>query len=215
MPDPDAPEHQPSRDAPIRRVLPPLFAIQFCTWLGLFCLWIFAVPVVTRTVFAAGEVTSRAYQRGLLWVSGGFAFYSLLAASLAFALPRLVARHGRPLVHAGALSCGALGLWLLGGAASPGALILPFAGIGIAVASISNTPYAIVSNAAPPDRIQHFMHIFAFSTVIPQAVAVFLLNWLLNHWFGGDPALIMRFGGLSMGLGAILSLLFRRRLGQG
>ena len=96
--------------ARIRSVLPPLFLIQFFSWSGLFALWIYSVPVVTRYVFAATSTDSTAYRDGLFWVSLAFAFYAVLGTSLAFALPRFVTRWGYARVHATALLIGGAGI---------------------------------------------------------------------------------------------------------
>jgi len=37
-----------SSSSSTRRIFAPLFSIQFLSWSGMFCLWIYAVPVITR-----------------------------------------------------------------------------------------------------------------------------------------------------------------------
>jgi len=36
------------------RVLAPLYAVQFLSWSGIFCLWIYAVPVIAGGVLSGG-----------------------------------------------------------------------------------------------------------------------------------------------------------------
>ena len=198
--------------ARIRSVLPPLFLIQFFSWSGLFALWIYSVPVVTRYVFAATSTETTAYRDGLFWVSLAFAFYAVLGTSLAFALPRFVARWGYALVHATALLIGGAGIASLSLIERPILLLPAFIAIGIGWSSIGNIPYGIVSEMSPPDRISHYMRWFGFSTVIPQTTATFVLAFAVEHWFAQQTNLVMALGGASMMLAGVITLLMRHRL---
>ena len=73
----------------IIRHLLPLFVVQFFTWLGLFSLWIYATPVITRYVFNTVNAESGDFENGTTWVGICFAFYSTLAAFLVFMIPVL------------------------------------------------------------------------------------------------------------------------------
>ena len=200
-----------SDSAQIRAVLPPLFLIQFFSWSGLFALWIYAVPVVTRFVFAAESYDSEAYRAGLFWVSLAFAFYAVLGTSLAFALPWFVARLGHGRVHGVALLIGGAGIASLSLISTPLLLLPAFAAIGIGWSSIGNIPYSIVSEAAPPERISHYMRLFGFSTVIPQTTATFALAFATQHWFGQATNRVMALGGASMMVAGVITLLLRNR----
>jgi MFS family permease len=198
--------------ARIRAVLPALFLIQFFSWSGLFALWIYSVPVVTRYVFAATSTDTTAYRDGLFWVSLAFAFYAVLGTSLAFALPRFVARWGYARVHAVALLIGGAGIASLSLIRQPMLLLPAFIAIGIGWSSIGNIPYGIVSEMSPPDRISHYMRWFGFSTVIPQTTATFVLAFAVEHWFAEQTNLVMAFGGASMMLAGVVTLIMRQRL---
>jgi MFS family permease len=202
----------PSDTARVRAVLLPLFLVQFFSWSGLFALWIYSVPVVTRFVFAATSYDSEAYRDGLFWVSLAFAFYALLGTSLAFVLPRFVHRWGHGLVHGAALLIGGAGIASLALIDRPLLLLPAFIAIGIGWSSIGNLPYSIVSAAAPPERISHYMRIFGFSTVIPQTTATFALAFATEHWFGQAINRVMGLGGASMMLAGLLTLAMRARL---
>jgi maltose/moltooligosaccharide transporter len=77
-----------------------LAVVQFLTWLGLFCMWIFFVPAVARHVFGATDPQSAAYTRGVEWGGFVFAFYSITCFLVALALPKLAAATSRKAVHA-------------------------------------------------------------------------------------------------------------------
>ena len=87
-----------------------LAVVQFFTWLGLFCMWMFFVPAVARHVFGATDPASELYARGAEWGGLAFAFYSITCFAVAFALPKLARATSRKTTHAIALVFGAAGL---------------------------------------------------------------------------------------------------------
>ena len=182
----------------------PLFVVQFFTWLGLFSLWIYATPVITKYVFKTTDADSIAFESGTTWVGICFAFYSLLAASLAFYLPTLQKKIAIQKLHALALLAGSFGLMLMYFITDKYLLLGSFAFIGIAWSSISNIPYSIISNIAAEDKATSYFAVFNFSVVIPQVIAAFLLGYLNRHFFAGETVLIILSGGCSMLIAAII-----------
>ena len=57
-----------------RAALTLLFIIQGLSWSGMFMLWIYAVPVVTRFVLHADSGEGAQYRQGLVLVSACFAW---------------------------------------------------------------------------------------------------------------------------------------------
>ncbi|MBA3243507.1 MAG: MFS transporter, partial [Acidobacteria bacterium] len=139
-----------------------LAPVQVFTWLGLFCMWLFYVPAVSRHVFGATDPQSEAYTRGAEW--GGFAmsFMNITCFGVAFLLPLLAARLSRKLVHALALVCGAAGLLSIYFISNPWMLVLSMVGVGVAWASILSMPYAILSTSLPAARMGVYMGVFNF-----------------------------------------------------
>ena len=182
----------------IVKQLLPLFAVQFFTWLGLFSLWIYATPVITRYIFHTTDAESSAFESGTTWVGICFAFYSLLAAVLAFYLPRLQKYISKQKLHACALLAGSIGLMLIYFISNQYMLLLAFAFIGIAWAAISTIPYTIISSIAPEDKMTTYFAVFNFSVVIPQVTAAFLLGYLNRHCFEGETVYVILTGGISM-----------------
>lgn len=175
------------------RFLLPWFIVQFFTWLALFAMWIYTTPFVIKYIYPSGaeDIASSA---AIKWVGICFALYSLLAALLAFTLPKIVARFSIAKVHSTALLFGSLGLLVIYFVKSPYTLLLGFAFIGIAWSSISNLPYVAVSNRAPENKMSFYMGVFNFSIVIPQITAAFLLSWLSATFFNGETKYIMLTG---------------------
>ena len=193
-----------------RRIAPLLFAIQFLGWSGMFCLWIYAVPVAVRDVFHTG-MTGPGYRSALIAVSACFAGYALFAGVLAFWLPKLVAQLGAGTVHGVALLVGAVGIGVLGLIDRPALLPLAFVAIGVAWASIANIPYAIVGAVAPEERVGHAMRVFGFSTIVPQMVVTLALATLGEAWSGDAIGRVMIAGGAMMAAGGVLALACRRQ----
>ena len=182
----------------------PLFIVQFFTWLALFALWIYATPVITRYVFSSTDAESTAFENGVTWVGICFAFYSTLAAFLAFAIPKILKHISKERLHAFALLIGSIGLFLLFVIKEKYLLFFSFSFIGIAWSSIGNIPYSIISSIAPEEKMVTYFSVFNFSVVIPQVTAAFLLGYINNHYFNGETIYIMLVGGLSMLLAAII-----------
>ncbi|MFT3932128.1 MAG: MFS transporter [Chitinophagaceae bacterium] len=187
----------------IIRHLLPLFVVQFFTWLGLFALWIYATPVITRYVFNTTNAESGDFESGTTWVGICFAFYSTLAAFLVFAIPSLSKKISKERLHAFALLAGGIGLSLIYFIKNKYLLFFSFAFIGIAWSSIGNIPYAIISSIAPEEKMTTYFAVFNFSVVIPQVTAAFLLSYFNTHFFNGETIRIMLLGGACMFLAGV------------
>jgi Major Facilitator Superfamily len=189
----------------------PLFIVQFFTWLALFALWIYATPVITRYVFNSTDAESMAFENGVTWVGICFAFYSTLAALLAFAIPKILRHISKEKLHALALMMGSVGLLLLFVVKEKYLLLFSFSFIGIAWSSIGNIPYSIISSIAPEDKMVTYFAVFNFSVVIPQVTAAFLLGFINKHFFKGETIYIMLIGGCSMLFASIIMFFVKEK----
>ena len=192
----------------------PLFVVQFFTWLALFALWIYATPVITRYVFNSTDAESPAFENGVTWVGICFAFYSTLAAFLAFAIPKILRHISKERLHAFALLMGSMGLLLLFVVKEKYLLLFSFSFIGVAWSSIGNIPYSIISSIAPEQKMVTYFAVFNFSVVIPQVTAAFLLGYINKHFFNGETIYIMLVGGFSMLLAGIIMLFIKTKSHQ-
>ena len=187
----------------------PLFLVQFFTWLALFALWIYATPVITRYIFNTTDAESGNFISGTTWVGICFAFYSTLAAFLAFSIPLFIKKISKEKLHAMALLIGGAGLLLIFFIKNKYLLFFSFAFIGIAWSSIANIPYSIISSIAPENKMVTYFAVFNFSVVIPQVTAAFLLGYISNQFFKGETVYIMLVAGGSMLLAGLLMLLMK------
>jgi MFS family permease len=193
-----------------RGMLALLFVIQFFSWSAMFCLWIYAVPVITQFILRTGS-DAQAYRSGLITISACYALYAFLAALLAFVIPRLL-RHIRVgTLYGVALLVGAIGMGILGIANAAWALVPAFVAIGIAWSAMSNIPYAVAGAAAPEGSGAHTLRLFGFSTVIPQVVTTFILALGAAPLLGDALNRVMLVGAAMMALGCIVTLSARHR----
>jgi maltose/moltooligosaccharide transporter len=185
-----------------------LAPVQICTWLGLFCMWLFYVPAVARHVFGALDPQSEDYTRGVEW--GGFAmsFMNITCFAVAFLLPKLAAATSRKTVHAVCLVFGAAGLLSIYFIREPWLLVLSMISVGIAWASILSMPYAILSGALPAARMGVYMGVFNFFIVIPEIVQALTFGPIIRNVFGeSNPRsslYVVLIGGVFMLLAALL-----------
>ena len=180
------------------RVLLPLFIIQFFTWLGLFSLWIYTTPVIAKYFSENSGSAEESFNKAVEWAGYCFALYSLLGASLTFFLHKILKKKSKYLVHAVCLFLGSCGLISMYFFRNEYLIFVSFILIGIGWSSISTIPYLIVGEKSPEDQAENFYSVFNFSTVIPQAIASFLLAYITSRYLGGDPSKTIFCGGIFM-----------------
>jgi len=196
------------RDLP--KTMLQLAPVQFCTWLGLFCMWLFYVPAVARHVFGATDAKSDAYTHGQEFGGSTFAYMNITCFVIAFAIPQIAKAIGKKATHAICLTCGAIGLLSVYFISNPNLLIGSMCLIGIAWASILSMPYAILSGALPAARMGVYMGVFNFFIVIPEIMQALTFGPIIRAVFGTDnpnsSVYMVIIGGCFMLLAAVLTL---------
>jgi maltose/moltooligosaccharide transporter len=190
-----------------------LAVVQFFTWLGLFCMWMFFGLMTSYHVFGAKNEHDPRFADGQAWGGNAFAVYSIVCFIVAFLLPPLARATSRKMVHALALVCGAIGLLSVYIIHDKAILLLTMVGVGIAWASILAMPYAILSAAIPPMRMGVYMGIFNFFIVIPEIIASFAFGPVIRAVFGPDnpnsPMFVVMAGGVFLLLAAVSVVLVK------
>ena len=181
-----------------------LALVQICTWLGLFCMWLYFPVAVAHNVFGAETETSRMYTDGVEWAGLCFAMYSVVCFVFSLILPLLAARLGRKTTHSLCLLCGAVGLLSVAIIHDKWLLLLSMTGVGIAWASTLAMPYVILAGCLPVNKIGIYMGIFNFSIVLPEIAASLGFGWLMSHVFDNNRLAAVVTGGIFMILAAIL-----------
>lgn len=213
------PERPPAADAPpassnsafieivrgifaMPRTMRRLAFVQFFTWLGLFCMWLYFTPAIAHDLFG-GVPGSPAYLRGVEWGGVCFAVYNGVAPVFAIVLVALGRRgiSSRALHAVGLVSAG-LGLLAVGGWRHPGGLLVSMVAVGIGWTTILSMPYAMLVNAIPASRMGFYMGVFNFFIVLPQIVAASVLGPVVDHVFHGRAMPAVLTGGAAMLLAA-------------
>lgn len=180
-----------------------LAPVQICTWLGLFCMWMFFPLATAYKVFKASAPGDELFDRGIEWAGLCFAIYSIVCFAVAFLLPKLADRTSRKFVHTVALTIGGISLLSMQLINDPVPLQFMMVGIGIAWASILSMPYAMLSSSVPANRMGVYMGVFNFFIVIPEIVASVGFQPLVKHVFGNNPADVVIMGGICLILAAV------------
>ncbi|HEY3440846.1 MAG TPA: MFS transporter [Paludibaculum sp.] len=192
-------------------VMKRLAPVQICTWLGLFCMWLYFPVAVARNVFGAPDEKSPLFQQGVEWAGLCFGMYSVITFVFAFFLPGLAERFGRRLTHSVCLLAGAAGLLSVGVIHEPKLLLLSMTGVGIAWASTVSMPYALLSASLPAERMGVYMGIFNFFIVLPEIVASLAFGQVMTHLLGGNRLAAVLMGGFFL---VVAALLVRRVPGE-
>ena len=178
--------------------------VQICTWLGLFCMWLYFPVAVARNVFGAPDTSSPMYAPGVEWGGVCFGMYSLVCFGFSFLLPALARRLSRKGTHSLCLICGGLGLLSVAIIHSKFLLLLSMTGVGIAWASTLAMPYAILAGSLPADKTGVYMGIFNFFIVIPEITASLLFGWVMIHLLGNNRLSAVVAGGIFFMIAAVL-----------
>jgi maltose/moltooligosaccharide transporter len=181
-----------------------LAVVQFFTWLGLFCMWMFFGLATAQQIFHTTDPRSAEFDQGTAFGGRTFAWYSIVCFAVAFVLPVVARVTSRKLVHGVALMLGGLSLLATGFIHDRTLWQLTMVGVGIAWASILAMPYAMLAGALPAARIGVYMGIFNFFIVIPEILASVALEPIVKNVFGNDPVKVVMLGGASMLVAAIM-----------
>jgi len=186
-----------------------LALVQICTWMGLFCMWLYFPVAVARNVFGAPDSNSPLYQQGVEWAGVCFGTYSAVCFAFSFFLPPLAKKRGAKGTHVLCLLAGAAGLLSVAFIHTPSMLLLSMTGVGIAWASTLSMPYSMLANALPPGKTGVYMGIFNFFIVIPEIVASLGFGWVMNNVLDNNRMAAVVAGGAFMAIAALLVLRVR------
>jgi len=190
--------------AEMPRVMRQLAPVQICTWLGLFCMWLYFPVAVAHHTFGATDPQSPLYTEGVQWGGALFGVYSAVCFAFSFALEPMARALSRRRTHGLCLLAGALGLLLVSVIHNKYLLLVSMTGVGIAWASTLSMPYAMLAGSLPPKRVGVYMGIFNFFIVTPEILASLGFGWVMNHVLGNDRLLAVVAGGVFLALAAVL-----------
>ena len=180
------------------KTMKQLALVQFFTWFGLFCMWIYFIPAVATHIFRGADHSSAEYQAGAEWGGVCFSVYNGVAFVFAFLLLLLVRKFSAKGIHTTCLVVGALGLLSVAFVAEAKLLLASMFCVGIAWASILSMPYAMLANAIPGNKMGFYMGIFNFFIVLPQIAASLGLGLVMSVFLAGSTMNAVLLGGVSL-----------------
>ena len=180
------------------KTMKQLAMVQFFTWFGLFCMWIYFIPAVATYIFGGIDHASPEYQAGAEWGGVCFSVYNGVAFAFAFLLLLLVRKFSAKGIHTTCLALGALGLISVAFANEANLLLVSMFCVGIAWASILSMPYAMLANAIPGNKMGFYMGIFNFFIVLPQIAASLGLGLVMSVFLAGNSMNAVLLGGVSL-----------------
>jgi len=186
--------------------------VQFFTWMGLFCMWIYFTPAIAHQVFGAVKDTPEykdiVAQAGQ-WTGVSFSVYNGVCFIFSFILLALARKHSAKAIHIACLLLGAIGLISVAVITQKEILLLSMVGVGVAWASILSMPYAMLSSCLPAEKMGFYMGVFNFFIVLPQITIALGLGEVLAHFPQIDSLWVVVGGGVCFLLAALLTLRVR------
>ena len=182
-----------------------LSRVQFCSWLGAFCFFLYFPPAVAHNVFGAMDRGSVLYSEGIEWAGLCFAVYNGVCVVFSFLLPRLAQWLGRSLTHSLCLLSGGISLISIWVVPDRYFLLVVMVGWGIAWASMLTMPYAMLSSSIPPQRRGIYQGIFNFYIVLPEIAIALGFGWIMSHLLHDDRLLAVLIGGVFLIIAAVLT----------
>ncbi len=186
-----------------------LALVQFLTWLGLFCMFLYFAVAVAHNVFGARSTAESGYTEGVIWAGYCSGVYNTVCFLFAPFLPSLAQRFGKKRIHALCLLAGALGFLSIALIHDKWLLFLPMLGVGIAWASILSMPYSILAAAIPSNRMGVYMGIFNFFIVTPEILSALVFGWIMAHLLGNNRMSALIIGGCCLLVASVLTLRVR------
>jgi maltose/moltooligosaccharide transporter len=212
----------------IPKIMWKLGVIQFFSWFGLFCMWVYTTTSLREHTYdlPSMEIIKEALIKNpndtfaksqlLLsenlgdWVGILFGIYNGVSAIFALFIPRIARKIGNAKTHMFSLLIGGIGLILMYFMPNKNAMIFPMLFIGIAWASILAMPYSMLSGAIPANRMGVFMGIFNFFITLPQIVSALFSGPIVKYIFGGNAVYALVLGGVLMIIAGILCLFIKK-----
>jgi maltose/moltooligosaccharide transporter len=188
--------------------------VQFFTWIGMFCLWVYFSPSIASGVFHATPGSVEMEASGA-WAGFCFAMYNAVCFAFSFVLLRVTRLASPKIIHTICLGIGALGLVTIPLMSDKYALLISMTAVGIAWSSILSMPYAILTPALPKEKVGVMMGLFNLFIVFPQIAASGLLGKVLEIFFDNNPMSAMIIGGISMALASVATIIVVRGNGAG
>ena len=183
--------------------------VQFFTWLGIFCFFLYFPPAVARNIFGAVSQDSSLYSEGIEWAGLCCALYNGICVGFSFLLPYLAKRTSHQITHSFCLLWGGLSLISLLVIQNQYVLLLAMIGFGITWSSTLTMPYGMLVGSIPAQRQGIYQGIFNLFIVLPQISVSLGFGWVMRNLLHEDRALAVVLGGVFLIVAAGLTMLVK------
>jgi maltose/moltooligosaccharide transporter len=180
-----------------------LAVVQFFTWVGMFCVFLYLPPAIARQVFGATDQTSPLYTQGIEWAGIFIAVYNAVCFIVSLFLARFSRLTSRKFVHAFCLLCGGVGLIALFWIRDRYLIFFCAMALGLAWSSILSMPYSILADALPSEKMGSYIGIFNVFIVVPQICVALGLGWMMSTFLHSSHLLAVVLGGFFLIIAAL------------
>ncbi|MDD3593747.1 MAG: MFS transporter [Candidatus Gastranaerophilales bacterium] len=201
--------------------------VQFFTWIGIMCMFIFFTQFAVHNVFGVPDVATdgtalasfnSAKLDGTNFSSICFAVFNLICFVISIPIGILSTKFGNKLVHAICVTIMALAFLAMAFTVNTNVIMAAMAVAGIGWASVLALPFAMLSEYIKPGMEGSVMGIFNIFIAGPQVLVCTLLAWFINQnafntqtgtFYHYEYAFII--GGIVLLLAAIASLTIKEK----
>ena len=179
--------------------------VQFFSWFGLFCMWVYSTPAIAQHIYGSdlNDSSSPIFNEAGNWVGVIFGIYNAVSAGFALLLPTIAKKIGKKQTHSLSLTAGGLGLLSIYLVQDPLMLMLSMVFVGMAWASILSMPYALLAGTIPLSKMGIYMGIFNFFIVVPQIVSGIIGGPIVKNLFDSQAIFALIMGGVSLVIAAV------------
>lgn len=202
------------------KIMRLISAVQFFTWIGLFCFFLFFALGIAQNIFGLpvdGNSSDPNYQsmleHGAALGGLGCAAYNFVSFIYAYFLPKLAKLITRKWAHTLALALGGISLVSVNFVHSQYSIFVAMIGLGVAWASIVTIPYAILAGHVDEKKMGLYMGLFNLMICIPEIIAALTLGFIVKHVFHNFDMNVVALGGGFMLVAAILTCFVQEKKG--
>lgn len=214
----ESPSVSPENKKLIPKTMWQISWVQFFTWMGLFCMFLFFGLGTAQNIFGLLPNANTTLPKFHSMLEQGaalgglcFGIYTFVSFIYAYLIPSIAKILSRKGAHSASLLIGGLCLIVANLIHSSNFLLATMIGVGIAWASIVTIPYAILAGNLPEKKIGFYMGLFNLTICIPEIIAALFLGKVLQNFFSGHAMQVVALGGGFMIVAAILTLLVEDR----
>ena len=185
--------------------------VQFFTWSGLFCFFLYFPTTVAHNIFNVTNQNSFLYNEAIEWAGLCFALMNLVCVGVSFLLPHFAKRTSSQFAHGCCLLSGGISLIAVLGITNQYLLLIAMLGMGITWATVHTMPYAMLTVTIPQHRQGIYQGIFNFFIVLPEIIIALGFGWIMKYLLHDNRLWAVVLGGVLLIIAAALTQLVEVR----